>query len=551
MKLKTDGQTVDSSRERCQVFVYKVGQGQVIKGWDLAVCSMRKGEHARFTIAPPLAFGDEGSSDLGVPAGFSVVLELELLKCPARQDLFEDGGAVLLEVKDAASGRQPRASDEVQITYKVVVRGEGVAMAQQHVVYKLGSERLGRLAQVMDQALLTMKRGDEVIVTCQPDYAFGSGEGQYAKKVCSISIALEEIFEVHDMSLGLLDKTVLRKRIKEGAGTDRIHDGATVQIRVVSVSANDEKVLSEQCELSFKAGHGEVCDAIEGSVIGMRKGDEAALRCESAEACAGGLLGLANGLQTPIMIHIAVLSFEQVKDKWDLSSGERLEQGRERKGIAGELFKKGRIRLAAKHYETIADLFARLDFFQEDEQLAAAELWRVASLNKAMCMLKMGQMKVVKELCTSVLKQDTSNPKALFRRAKAAVELKEYTEAIADLERLLEVEPASQDGRALLREAKRLRKHNDGQQSSTYARMCAGLGSLPERTDRRDDDLVVMPDLDKEMLKIAEEHGLPIRMPQRSGSSGGAVTVAGGEVQSALSAAQDPESERPPEAEEV
>merc|ERR1712151_760651 len=45
----------------------------------------------------------------------------------------------------------------------------------------------------------------------------------------------------------------------------------------------------------------------------------------------------------------------------------------------------------------------------------------------------------------------------------------------------------------------------------TFAKMCAGFGTMPERTDRRDDALVVMPDLDQEYAKIAQEHGLPVR----------------------------------------
>mmetsp|Transcript_7640 Transcript_7640/g.15958 ORF Transcript_7640/g.15958 Transcript_7640/m.15958 type:complete len:588 (+) Transcript_7640:81-1844(+) len=529
-KIKVTDLQFDSSRDRGKAFKYKVGQGEVIQGWELGVQTMRKGEHARFTIAPALAYGEAGDGDR-VPPNSVVVLEIELISCPVREDLFEDGGAIKREVKEGREGRQPRSGDECQITCKVTVEDYGVAIASEHFVYRIGSEQMGQLAKVIDRALSSMKRGDEVLLTCQPSYAFGQ-QGKYAGKAATISLTLEEIYEVHDTSLGELDKTVLRKRIKEGTGNVRIHDTARVKLQVKSVTANSEKVLAEKREFSFVVGNGEVCDALEGSVLSLREGEEAILKCVAPEACSGGLLGLPEGLEVPVMIDIVVVSFEKALEKWDLDSSDRIKRGRERKEVAAELFKRGRTRLAAHHYEAIAGLYQSIGFFKAEEQKDALDLRRVSLLNRAMCMLKMGNMKSAKSLCTEVLKEDAANPKALFRRAKASVALREYPEAIVDLNRLLEVEPSSADGRSLLREAKRLQKREDGKESVTFARMCAGLGQLPERSDRREDDVVVMPDLEQEYAKIAQKHGLP--MP--SVAAGPATAVAEAEAE------EDPEA---------
>lgn len=480
---------------------------------------MRKGEHAKFTVAPQFAHGDDGSGEEGspqhVPPGSVVILEIELIKCPMREDLFEDGGVIKLEQTNGPDGRQPRAGDECQISYKVTVEGAGVVMASQQAVYKLGSEQMGQIAKVLDKALGTMKRGDEALLTCQPSYTFGN-EGRHGGKVASVFLALEQIYEVHDTSVGLKDRAVLRKRIRESDTNDRVYDTARVVVQVKSVTASGgEKALREPRELSFVVGNGDVCDALEGSVIQMKQGEEAVLRCESSEAVAGGSLGLPEGLPTPVMIHIAVVRFEKVPEKWDLDSHGRVARGRERKEVATALFKRGRIRLACHLYELIADLFARLEFFKSEDQNEAAELRRVATLNRAMCMLKLGNMKVVKELCSVVLREDATNAKALFRRAKAHVSLKEYDEAIHDLQRLLEVEPASKEGRALMQEARQLRKQRDQQQSGAFAKMCAGLGQLPERVGRTDDSPVVMPNLEEEYAKIAARHGLPYKGPSR------------------------------------
>uniref|UniRef100_A0A7S1QGR4 Peptidylprolyl isomerase n=1 Tax=Alexandrium catenella TaxID=2925 RepID=A0A7S1QGR4_ALECA len=383
------------------------------------------------------------------------------------------------------------------------------------------------MGKSIDKALLSMKRGDEAVLTCNPSYGFS--QGSYAGKVVEVLLILEEIFEVHDMSLAEKDKAVLRKRIKEGDGDVRVHDTAKVKVRVNSATANGEKVIKEPKEFSFTAGDGDVCDAIEGSVLEMRATEEAILRCECSEAVAGGLLGLPDGLEVPVMIHLVVLAVEKVPEKWDLDGEARIARGRARRELAADLFKQGRIRLACHHYELIADLYAALDFFKAEERLVASDLRRIAQLNRAMCMLKFGNMPLVKELCTKVLKEDNSNPKALFRRAKASVALREFPEAIEDLERLLEVEPSSGEGRSLLREARRLRKQSDTHCSKTYAKMCQGLGQLPERDDRRDDDVVVMPDLEKEYSQIAQKHGIvlpkraarPPQEPQQDASAAG------------------------------
>jgi len=56
-----DGTEFDSSRKRSELFKFTIGVGQVIKGWDLGMATMKRGELSLFEIAAPYAYGESGS----------------------------------------------------------------------------------------------------------------------------------------------------------------------------------------------------------------------------------------------------------------------------------------------------------------------------------------------------------------------------------------------------------------------------------------------------------------------------------------------------------
>jgi FKBP-type peptidyl-prolyl cis-trans isomerase len=56
--LESDGSKFDSSRDRGKPFVFTIGQGQVIKGWDEGFASMKVGEKAKLSIRSDYGYGD-------------------------------------------------------------------------------------------------------------------------------------------------------------------------------------------------------------------------------------------------------------------------------------------------------------------------------------------------------------------------------------------------------------------------------------------------------------------------------------------------------------
>jgi FKBP-type peptidyl-prolyl cis-trans isomerase len=73
-----DGKVFDSSHTRGEPISFKLGLGQVIKGWDEGIALMKVGGEAQLIIPPELGYGGRGAGGV-IPPNATLLFDVQLV----------------------------------------------------------------------------------------------------------------------------------------------------------------------------------------------------------------------------------------------------------------------------------------------------------------------------------------------------------------------------------------------------------------------------------------------------------------------------------------
>ena len=90
-----DGKKFDSSVDRGEPFIFPLGQGRVIKGWEVAIPLLKIGGKGTFYIPHTLGYGPEGAGGGVIPPFASLKFEVELLGTMTKEEYEKDQETLL------------------------------------------------------------------------------------------------------------------------------------------------------------------------------------------------------------------------------------------------------------------------------------------------------------------------------------------------------------------------------------------------------------------------------------------------------------------------
>lgn len=180
-----NGKVFDETGKKAP-FTFKLGAGQVIKGWDQGMVGIKVGGKRKLTIPASLAYGDRAIGD--IPANSTLVFMVEALR------IDDPDAKPAVEIKDLKVGSGPAAGakDSVTMHYRgTFINGVEFdkSYGREPFTLTLGQ---GSVIPGFEQGIMGMKKGGKRKVTIPYQLAYGeNGRPPVIPRMATLVFELE------------------------------------------------------------------------------------------------------------------------------------------------------------------------------------------------------------------------------------------------------------------------------------------------------------------------------------------------------------------------
>ncbi|KAJ3109462.1 hypothetical protein HDU96_007226 [Phlyctochytrium bullatum] len=443
-KAEGEGDEFDRNQDRQHPFTFILGKGQVIKGWDRAVKSMKKGELARVTIKPEYGYGASGAG-AKIPPNATLEFDIELLGWRNVNALTADGLVTLKMLKESDSGWQtPKDGWEVIINY--IAKADGVEYERvDGFSFTIGSSDES-VPPFFSDAVKKFKKasgskcGDVGLLTIPAKHFTRTHPKVPEGATVTYEIIVDQWIEVEELEGGGAFKRLLKEA---ESGWEKPKEGGSARVRLSGkTKVTHYAFLKGDEEIVVKVGDNSLPEAVEVALTTMRVGEKVAISANPDWGYGNKLtkeLGLETLASEGFEFEVELLAIEsKPKESYEMSKDEKIADSELLKEMGNLYFKDGKVRSAAKKYEKAVKNFQYENNLSSDEKKKVNAMKLPCHLNLAACFLKVQQYDKVIEECNKALAISSHSTKALYRRAQAHLQRIELDQAKNDLLKAIE-----------------------------------------------------------------------------------------------------------------